>query len=308
MKSEAKKYLVLGICISALLHIIATTLGVITLQKLQRQEASLPKNDRKIFIPKFKKKERAKLASRTYGSQLFFYGDRKEKVIKKTGTKSLKNEIQRQTNMNSENDEHPSRSHKQSSIKPLTHIETAVKIPSKKHAPDILGNKDLTMHEAKQDQLAGHIKKKKFSLADLRKDFLQNLQHGNDSFSLKSSNKTTNEEGLKRLSYLRQIGEIYRSIAKSYIEQVFTTKELNASESIIMLNIERSGKISTYTLLQSCGSKTLDLQHIKIVEALQFPPIPKYLEAPLQIPCFIPWGQSNYQTKIRFSQIPKLQL
>ena len=66
------------------------------------------------------------------------------------------------------------------------------------------------------------------------------------------------------------------------------------SSSIALVTINRSGNIDQCRILTSCGIDSIDKQHIKIIESIgSFPPIPKYIEAPLEVTAT--WGSNPNQ-------------
>lgn len=269
MEIENKRTdLALWLCISILFHLLLTMLGVITIKTLEKKEKK--KLDLDPIINKknlTEQPETAKISNRVAHSVMFM-----------NPTKTTKEK----KSMNKD-DEHPSKN-KKSSIKPLANIlNSSISVPSKKHRP---AEKFTEEHKSCELPETPKSKKKKFSLSDLKKGFSRFVQQGNDSINLLSNSELDNEAGIKKLSYIRQ--------ALSLIDRVFNNDSSNrpCNEFLkkyvgIALTIERSGKISKYQAIQSCGDQFIDAYFSNKIKSIKnMPPVPKYLEAPLNLSIF----------------------
>lgn len=159
------------------------------------------------------------------------------------------------------------------------------KIVSKKHRPADIGTENLSKVQLSKETQNIASPKKKLSLQDLQTGFSQFLQMGNEQYySVQGNAQHDDAESLKRASYYRQLGQMYNNahaIAPNLNPLQYDKPNNN---SIVMITIERSGKISNLNIITSCGVDSLDRHHTRIIESIgSFPPIPKYIEAPLQI-------------------------
>lgn len=162
----------------------------------------------------------------------------------------------------------------------------AQKIVSKKHRPADIGTENLSKVQLSKETQDIVSPKKKLSLQDLQSGFSQFLKTGNEQYySVQGNAQHDDAESLKRASYYRQLGQMYNNahaIAPNLSHSSHYDQPNN--NSVIMITIDRSGKISNLQTITSCGVETLDRHHMKIIESIgSFPPIPKYIEAPLQI-------------------------
>ncbi|MGZ6254823.1 MAG: hypothetical protein ACXWL5_02465 [Candidatus Chromulinivorax sp.] len=161
------------------------------------------------------------------------------------------------------------------------------KVVSKKHRPADVGDENLSKIQlTKEKSQLQQPAKKKISLMDLQQGFSNFLKNGNEAyFSAQGNAQEDDMQGLKRASYNRQLGQMYQSAHNMAQAPIYNLQqEQPTGNSIVMITIERSGKISDCTILQSCGINSIDRHHIKVIESIgSFPPIPKYIQAPLQV-------------------------
>lgn len=160
------------------------------------------------------------------------------------------------------------------------------KIMSKKHRPADLGLENLSKVQLSKPTQETTAPKKKMSLSDLQQGFSQFLQAGNEQYySVKGNAQQDDAESLKRASYYRQLGLMYQnahSMAPNLTNSLLHEKPID--NSVVVVTIERSGKISNLQLITSCGIDQIDRHHIRVIESIgNFPPIPKYIEAPIQV-------------------------
>lgn len=290
MEIENKRnYLALWLCISILLHLLLTMLGVVTIKTLEKKDKKEIDLDNILNKKNLTEQpESAKISKRVAHSLIFMNPSQQKTKEKKS--------------MN--DDEHPSKI-KKSSIKPLKGIDSSLKVQSKKHRPA-----EKITDEQKSCELSESpkSKKKKFSLADLKKGFSRFIQQGNDLASIQGNSEETNAEGLKKLSYLRQVGHMYMNVEKKYITHI-PNNNLIMQDSIVKAVVERSGKVISYALHQSSGDPIIDQYHIDMVKSLgMLPRIPKYLEAPQRIFFLMTWKQNKQHQALQVEDLPKLQL
>jgi hypothetical protein len=166
---------------------------------------------------------------------------------------------------------------------PQPHIQ---KIISKKHRPADLGTENLSKVQLSKQTQEIASPKKKLSLQDLQTGFSQFLKTGNEQYySVQGNAQHDDAESLKRASYYRQLGQMYNN-AHAIAPNLLHGSQYDQpnDNSIIMITIERSGKISNLQMVTTSGVDVLDRHHMRIIESIgSFPPIPKYIEAPLQI-------------------------
>lgn len=160
------------------------------------------------------------------------------------------------------------------------------KIVSIKHRSAELGLENSSKIQLSKQPTDLNPPKKKLSLQDLQSGFSQFLQHGNEQYySTQGNAQFDDAEALKRASYYRQLGQMYKNahaIAPNLVHG--SQHEQPTNNSIVQITIERSGNISNQHIITSCGIDSLDRHHTRIIESIgSFPPIPKYIEAPLQI-------------------------
>lgn len=160
------------------------------------------------------------------------------------------------------------------------------KIVSKKHRPADIGTENLSKVQLSKETQNIIAPKKKLSLQDLQTGFSQFLQIGNEQYySVQGNAQHDDAESLKRASYYRQLGQMYNN-AHAIAPNLLNPSQYDQpnNNSIVMITIERSGKISNLSIVTSCGVESLDRHHTRIIESIgSFPPIPKHIEAPLQI-------------------------
>jgi len=191
----------------------------------------------------------------------------------------------------------------QNNPEPKENIQREVqKIVSHKHRPADIGSENVSKVQLSKQTEKIESKKNKLSLLDLQSGFNQFIKNsstreiatptasvlGNSLYFSSTGNAQKDDElGLKLASYLNQTGKMYDSACSLYstfIVKLLRQQGLPADNNTIQITIERSGKISGITTVQSCGNEAIDNYHIKIVEAIgDLPPIPKYIEAPLCI-------------------------
>jgi hypothetical protein len=160
------------------------------------------------------------------------------------------------------------------------------KIISKKHRPAELGSENISKVQLSKETQENIPAKKKISLQDIQQGFSQFIRNGNEEYYSGQGNALhDDEQGLKRASYYRQLGQIYKN-AHAIAPNLVHGNQFDqpTDNSLILITIERSGKISNCKFITSCGVERLDRHHMRIIESIgSFPPIPKYIEAPLQI-------------------------
>lgn len=162
------------------------------------------------------------------------------------------------------------------------------KVASKKHRPIEVGKINQSKLELNKDVAENVIpQKKKFSLQDLnmQKGFSEFVRKGNAEFSSDGNAEHDNAMGLKRASYMNQVGTMHKNAWNSYPEKYILKKDqIPVRDSIIVMVIERSGKV-TLVRSQSSGVQSYDDFHMSVLQYLgDCPPIPKYIEAPFSMP------------------------
>jgi len=194
--------------------------------------------------------------------------------------------------------------HKQATfLNPELEQTQTQKIVSKKHRPADIGQENIsTIQLTKSTEPVAAATKKKLSLQDIQEGFSQFVKNGSTTpqqisssagsllgnnlyCSIIGNSDKDDPNGLKVASYMSQIGKMYRSAgtATSMLSNIQKHEKPN-QDSVFGITIERSGKISDIVILQSCGVTSLDQYHKKIIEAIgDFPPIPKYIQAPLRV-------------------------
>lgn len=152
--------------------------------------------------------------------------------------------------------------------------------------------------------------KTKLSLVDIQKGFAQFMQNhqsptpapstattlGNSLyFSAVGTSDKDDIAGLKFASYMNQAGKMYQSCGGEYVDLINTIinrEGVPSKNNQIAITIDRSGKLISCITTLSCGNPIIDGYHIKMVESIgDFPPIPKYIQAPLQVYAHIPFEQ-----------------
>lgn len=193
----------------------------------------------------------------------------------------------------------------QKAIEPLQ--SEAQKVISKKHRPADLGPENsskVQLSVQKQD----NNPKKKMSLQDLQQGFSQFIKNnhaqpiakptsstlGNSLyFSATGNAQQDDAQGLKFASYMNQAGKMYQSSGMEFVEaitKIIQKEGLPTANNQILITIERSGKVSSCIITSSCGNPVIDNYHIKMIESIgSFPPIPKYINAPLQVSAQFPF-------------------
>lgn len=172
-----------------------------------------------------------------------------------------------------------------------------------------IGSQNLSKVQiSKQTQDTGD-KKSKLSLLDIQKGFSQFVQNqtvvtppapstsntfGNSLFFSSTGNSDTDDlAGLKFASYMNQAGKMYQVACSQFTDQMYSIMQregVPAENNQIAIVIDRSGKIASCTTVTSCGHAVLDNYHLKIIDAIgSFPPIPKYLDAPIIAHAQIPF-------------------
>lgn len=162
------------------------------------------------------------------------------------------------------------------------------KVASKKHRPIEVGKINQSKLELNKDVAENSTPpKRKFSLQDLnmQKGFSEFVRKGNAEFSTDGNAEHDNVVGLKRASYMNQVGTMHKNAWNSYPEKYILKKDqIPVRDSIIVMVIERSGKV-TLVISQSSGVQSYDDFHMKVLQYLgDCPPIPKFIEAPLSMP------------------------
>jgi outer membrane biosynthesis protein TonB len=182
------------------------------------------------------------------------------------------------------------------------------KVVSKKHRPAEIGSENLSKVQlTKQTQDTGS-QKNKMSLMDIQKGFSQFIQNnhvatpapstastlGNSLYFSSTGNSDKDDiSGLKFASYMNQAGKMYQSSFSEYsdfITQILMKEGIPSENNQIAIVIDRSGKVISCTTTLSCGHPVIDNYHLKMIQSIgSFPPIPKYIEAPLQVHAQIPF-------------------
>lgn len=183
------------------------------------------------------------------------------------------------------------------------------KVISKKHRPADLGQENLSKIQLSKPDTETAAPKKKISLQDLQNGFSEFIRNGTTVqtnavptasvlgnslfFSTDGNSDKDDIAGLKRASYMHQIGQMYQNAGREYVDNIVSIvrKEgIPAQNNYIAITIERSGKISNAVTIQSCGNNTIDQYHLKAIDAIgDFPPIPKYIQAPMHIKAYLPF-------------------
>lgn len=195
----------------------------------------------------------------------------------------------------------------------------AQKIISKKHRPAEIGLENLSKVQlTKTTQDTGN-QKNKMSLMDIQKGFTQFIQNnqvatpapstsstlGNSLYFSSTGNADKDDiSGLKFASYMNQAGKMYQSAFSEYsdfITQILHKEGIPSENNQIAITIDRSGKVISCTTVLSCGHAVIDNYHLKMIQSIgSFPPVPKYIETPLQVHAQIPF-RSIKSTSVRRS-------
>ena len=178
------------------------------------------------------------------------------------------------------------------------------KIVSKKHRPADIGQENLSKVQISKTPHQEPAPKKKISLQDLQSGFSQFVRNGTTVqatptstptaltfgnslfFSAQGTSDKDDIGGLKLASYMTQAGKMYQSLwieYKDMVIKIIAKEGFPRQNSRASLVIERSGKISSAIIFQSCGNTTLDNYLIKVIDELNLPPVPKYIPTPLQV-------------------------
>lgn len=194
-------------------------------------------------------------------------------------------------------------SHEFEKEKPIQ--EQIQKIISKKHRPADLGQENLSKIQLSKQMQDMPAPKKKISLQDIQSGFSQFIKNGNEQYFSSSGNAQQDDiTGLKLASYMRQIGQMYHQAHDIATKPILTGKNSPAADSVILITIHRSGKFDCQ-LTASCGMDQIDNFHINYVRSIgTFPPVPKFIEAPLQIPATLMFT-SHQSSMIRFNTTNK---
>ena len=314
-KKKEQKYLILWLCISVFFHLFLTSLGFLALKIMQKKSKVLKKS----LNPKKKSKklsqinqQQRQISRRIAGSPLVFYGADQEAVAKPVEKKQIKKSFKDQAkDIDTMKDEEPAiPSKKQSKIKPIDQTASKFKIVSKKHRPAEKAKKDsveiqfaATADEPKKN------KKKKFSLQDLKKGFMEHIRSGNDSFSREGNSSVDDAESLKRLSYVRQIGHMYQDAEKN-CKKVHVLEKDHLKESRVCAVIDRSGKMVEIFIIKSSGNPLLDKYHLELVQSIgMLPPIPKYIkDNPFSINFIMDYQATHLSSNMSAVSRPKLEI
>ena len=167
---------------------------------------------------------------------------------------------------------------------PLQPLEQ--KIVTKLHKTAQLGTENLSKVQISKHQETTPPEKNKISLKDLQQGFSQFVQAGNEHyFSHQGNAQQDDAQGLKRASYYKQLGQMYKN-AHAIAPHLLNPSQYQtpSDNSVIAITIDRSGKIIHLQMVTTSGVDMLDRHHIKIIESIgSFPPVPKFIEAPLQV-------------------------
>ena len=143
---------------------------------------------------------------------------------------------------------------------------------------------------------------------DIQKGFAQFIQNnqvatpapstastlGNSLYFSSTGNADKDDiSGLKFASYMNQAGKMYQSGFSEYsdfITQILHKEGIPSENNQIAITIDRSGKVISCTTILSCGHPVIDNYHLKMIQSIgSFPPVPKYIETPLQVHAQIPF-------------------
>lgn len=179
--------------------------------------------------------------------------------------------------------------------------EQTQKIISKKHRPADIGQENLSKIQLSKPIQDTNIPKKKISLQDIQTGFSQFIKHGNEEYFSSTGNSEHDDiKGLKLASYMRQIGKMYHQAHDIATKPILTGKNSPNADSVILITIYRSGNFD-YALTASCGIDQIDKFHMDYVKSIgTFPPVPKFIDAPLQIPASLIFT-SHQSSIIRFN-------
>ena len=176
------------------------------------------------------------------------------------------------------------------------------KIVSNKHRPADIGLENVSKVQLSKQPEKIESKKNKLSLLDLQSGFNQFVKNsstkqiatptssvfGNSLYFSSTGNAQKDDElGLKLTSYMNQTGKMYDNACSIYYDifiKALRQQGLPYKNNSVIIKIERSGKISEIKTIESCGNEIIDNYHVQIIESIgYFPPIPKYIEAPLSV-------------------------
>jgi TonB C terminal len=176
------------------------------------------------------------------------------------------------------------------------------KIVSNKHRPADIGLENVSKVQLSKQPEKIESKKNKLSLLDLQSGFNQFVKNsstkqiatptssvfGNSLYFSSTGNAQKDDElGLKLTSYMNQTGKMYDNACSIYYDifiKALRQQGLPYKNNSVIIKIERSGKISEIKMIESCGNEIIDNYHVQIIESIgYFPPIPKYIEAPLSV-------------------------
>lgn len=172
------------------------------------------------------------------------------------------------------------------------------KVESKKHRPIEVAAMNQSKLELNKDITENLTpKKKKLSLQDLNLDrgFSDFVRKGNAQFSSDGNADKDNAMGLKRKSYMNQIAKMYENACNAYPTKLpIKNQDFPTGISTILVIIERSGKVSEYKLLTGVNNPICEKYHMEIVKFMgDFPPIAKYMEAPLMCKFDLYWKHNG---------------
>jgi hypothetical protein len=172
------------------------------------------------------------------------------------------------------------------------------KVASNKHRPIEVAAINQSKLELNKDVTENSTpKKKKLSLQDLNLDrgFSDFVRKGNAQFSANGNADQDNAMGLKRKSYMNQIAKMYENACNAYPTKLpIKNQDFPTGISTILVIIERSGKVSEYKLLTGVNNPICEKYHMEIVKFMgDFPPIAKYMEAPLMCKFDLYWKHNG---------------
>ena len=188
-------------------------------------------------------------------------------------------------------------------VEPQENIQREVqKIVSNKHRPADIGPENVSKVQLSKQTEKIESKKNKLSLLDLQSGFNQFIKNSStkeiatptssvfgNSLHFSSTGNAQKDDalGLKLTSYMNQTGKMYDNACSIYYDTFIKTlrqQGLPYKNNSVMIRIERNGKISEIKTIESCGNEIIDNYHVQIIESIgYFPPIPKYIEAPLSV-------------------------
>jgi TonB family protein len=319
-KYQEKKYLIVWLYISIILHLIVGII-MITLKPLDpfaKEPDPAKTNDdviaAQIIFVEEQQPQKLEFADRT---QAFVQGNNQETGPEENNpdyTTGLQNQTKEAINMDQKGAEDTTLPDNPQLVQPAakTVINDTIKKfaaeekpVSKKYRPITeKGQENLSKLELLEPKANLPIaSKKKFTLQDLKNGFASFTSAGDNYYlSSKNGSQKDTELGLKQLSYMNQIGKIYQNAFKFINNQLTKDEQPPKYDSIIEISIDRSGKV-TPRIIQKSDNHQFDTQHMQAIRAMgQLPPIPQYLDAPLVITTSYYFNKPNNKFGASFIQ------